>query len=142
MKDQETKQRFIQLRAEGHSYENIANELNVSKKTLLKWGHDFAQDINNMQYFIYQNMLEQFKMTKQEQIFNWFQEIKKIDDALEKKDYNELSKKDLIILKEKFENKILKEIGDITYDTEVDKDLSANAFAKNLGKEIIQISLQ
>ena len=47
MKDQETQQRFIELRAQGLSYARIAQELNVCKRTLIHWSRKFQFDLQN-----------------------------------------------------------------------------------------------
>ena len=48
MKDTETKNRFIELRAQGWSYSRIAAELKTCKQTLINWSRDFSIEIDNM----------------------------------------------------------------------------------------------
>ena len=48
MKDAETKHRFIELRAAGRSYADIASELGVSKQTLINWKKEFQLEIDNL----------------------------------------------------------------------------------------------
>lgn len=117
MKSQETKEKFIQLRAEGRSFDSIANELSTSKTTLIKWSREFDREINNAQYFASQSLIEQYKITKRERIKYITKELEKIYNALGQKDYNELSVKDLIFLKEKFEDDLKKELVNIEYRT-------------------------
>ena len=38
MKDQETKEKFVELRAKGLSFDRIAQELHVSKQSLINLG--------------------------------------------------------------------------------------------------------
>jgi transposase len=47
MNDAETQQRFVLLRAEGRSFTRIAEELNVSKPTLIKWSRKYQFEIQN-----------------------------------------------------------------------------------------------
>jgi hypothetical protein len=47
MKDQETVQKFIELRAQGWSFVRIAAELGVAKSTLTEWSRKFRFEINN-----------------------------------------------------------------------------------------------
>ena len=42
-----TQQRFVQLRCESWSFARIAEELNVSKPTLIKWSRKLQYDIQN-----------------------------------------------------------------------------------------------
>lgn len=48
MKDQETKERFVELRAKGWSFDRIARELKVSKQTLINWSRELALQIGNL----------------------------------------------------------------------------------------------
>jgi transposase len=48
MKDQDTIARFIALRAQGRTFAAIADELKVSKPTLVEWGRKFQFDIQNL----------------------------------------------------------------------------------------------
>src|SRR5215210_810929 len=47
MQEIEVQQRFVQLRAEGRSYQQIAQELGVCKRTVVNWSHKFQYEINN-----------------------------------------------------------------------------------------------
>lgn len=43
MKDQETKERFIELRAKGLSFDKISKELKVSKQILIDWSRGLQE---------------------------------------------------------------------------------------------------
>lgn len=45
---QETKEKFVALRAEGMSYERIGAGLGVSKQTLVNWGKQLADQISKL----------------------------------------------------------------------------------------------
>jgi len=47
MKNVNDKERFIELRAEGLSYADIAVALKISKPTLIAWGKTLQMDIRN-----------------------------------------------------------------------------------------------
>lgn len=48
MKDTDTKQRFIELRAKGLSFDKISDKLNTSKQTLINWQSEFNAEIANL----------------------------------------------------------------------------------------------
>ena len=50
MKDLQTKEKFIELRARGLSFNKIAEEIEVSKPTLLKWSSEFSEEIANRRF--------------------------------------------------------------------------------------------
>jgi transposase-like protein len=45
VKDINLKEKFIQLRAKGFSFDKIAKEISTSKPTLLKWSEEFEGEI-------------------------------------------------------------------------------------------------
>jgi len=114
MKDMETKQRFIELRAKGFSFDKIANEISVSKPTLIKWSKEFQDKISNQEFMNYQNILEQNKVTKQQRIKLLAKELRKINETISQKSYEDLSLKNLHLLREKVEKTIKGELADVS----------------------------
>ena len=47
MKDEETRRRFMELRAQGLSFTNISKELGVAKQTLINWNMDLREEIED-----------------------------------------------------------------------------------------------
>lgn len=50
MKDINLKEKFIQLRAKGVSFDKISKETSSSKPTLLKWSEEFEGETVNLAY--------------------------------------------------------------------------------------------
>ena len=48
MHDDQTVQRFIELRAQGKTYARLMTELNVSKPTLIAWSRKHQFQIQNL----------------------------------------------------------------------------------------------
>jgi transcriptional regulator with XRE-family HTH domain len=48
MKDNKTKARFIELRGQGLPLKSIADELGVSKTTLVNWEQDLKEQVDNV----------------------------------------------------------------------------------------------
>jgi transposase len=141
MKDLKTKERFIVLRAEGRSFESIAEELNVSKTTLITWSQKLNREINNARYLAYQRLIEQYKMTKIDSINSLMQQLQKINNAIDEKDIKELSYKDLILLKEKLINQLNGEASKMRYQTgEFNEGLSS--LIDSINKSEITIPLE
>jgi len=63
-KDNDTKLKFIELRAKGWSYDKIAKELNVSKSTLIQWSKEFELEIKNFRNIELESLREQFMLDK------------------------------------------------------------------------------
>ena len=106
MKDLETKERFVELRAQGRSFDSIADELKMSKTTLIKWSRELEKEINNAQYLAYQRLIEQYKLTKIERADLIMQALQRVNDAIGQKDVNAMSIKELLMLSDKLENQL------------------------------------
>jgi transcriptional regulator with XRE-family HTH domain len=63
MKDQGVRERFVELRAKGWSFDRIAKELKVSKQTLINWSRELTLDIRNRRAIEQEALLEQFSLT-------------------------------------------------------------------------------
>ncbi|MCA9469820.1 MAG: hypothetical protein KC643_30850 [Nitrospira sp.] len=63
MKDQEVQQKFVELRGQGWSFDRIAQELNVSKPTLIGWARKYKVEINNLRSLALDALNEQFALT-------------------------------------------------------------------------------
>lgn len=117
MKDTELKERFIKMRAAGESYDKIAGELNKSKTTLIKWDRELSKEISNLEFFDYKALLEKHKLTQKARIEFFVEEIEKIKNALQNKDYSNIGVGELTRLLEKYENDLNREIQKIQFYT-------------------------
>ncbi len=68
MKDLATRQRFIKLRAQGWSYNRIAEELKTSKQTLIKWGQEYSYEIGDRKDLELEALNEKYLMGRQARI--------------------------------------------------------------------------
>jgi len=65
MKDLETKKKFVELRALGHSFDKISSELSVSKPTLIEWSKLFGKEISELETTIMQDLHLHYKISKE-----------------------------------------------------------------------------
>ncbi len=66
MKSIEEKQKFVELRAKGLSFERIAEELKVSKPTLIKWSEELLHEVKEAQFYELENLLENYKLMRKQ----------------------------------------------------------------------------
>ena len=90
MKDQETKERFIELRAKGLSFEKIAKELKVSKQTLINWSKELEIEIANLKAIELDALQEKYFLTKQAKIELFGEQLQKVKMELEKRDLSKI----------------------------------------------------
>jgi AcrR family transcriptional regulator len=68
MHPNETKDKFIELRAKGWSFDRIAAEIGVSKRTLLRWYQDFGLEIENLRQMELERLRERLLGSQEEQL--------------------------------------------------------------------------
>jgi len=57
-------EKFIELRAQGLSYDRIAEETGTSKPTLLKWSSQYGRELEQAQYFELHSLLAQYGLLR------------------------------------------------------------------------------
>ena len=61
-------EKFIELRAQGLSYDRIAEETGTSKPTLLKWSKEYGRQLGEAQYFELQALLQQYGLMRKNRV--------------------------------------------------------------------------
>lgn len=87
MRKAQDKERFIELRAEGQSYGDIATALGTSKQTLVTWGKELQKEVANARALRLDALFEQYAVSKARRV----EVIGKLREAILK----ELDKRDL-----------------------------------------------
>ncbi len=98
MKDQETKDKFVEMRANGMSFSKIAEQLNTCKQTLINWSKEFKHEINNRKVVELEALYEKYYMTKVKQIELFGEKLLSVKDELGKKDFTNMPADKLIEL--------------------------------------------
>lgn len=96
LKPQEAKDRFIILRAEGKSYDAIAQELHIAKGTCSAWEQELSQAIAKLKTENLQSLYDAYHMTKEARIKGLGKALEKIDTAIEAADFTGMQPKDLL----------------------------------------------
>jgi len=135
----ENQKQFLVLRADGMTFDNIALKLKVTKPTLMKWSRLFKDDINDLKCLAILALKEEYKYTQKGKYEILLKHLKKVDEAIEKKDLSKVSIKDLLALK----NDILESLNITESNTNfVNLDLDDLGFMEQLEltrKQIINI---
>ena len=98
MKTIDIKQRFIELRAQGWSFDKIAKELKVSKVALVDWAKEFEEEIANLKAVELEALYEKYYLLKQERIKTFGELLLKLRKEIDKRDLKDLSTDKLIDL--------------------------------------------
>lgn len=100
MYKQEDKDKFIELRIEGLSYEDISKQLNISKQTLVNWSkeEDTQIQILNLQELRKEELQKKYIVTSKSRIEMLGKRLNKLLEELDKRDFKDLSTDNLIKL--------------------------------------------
>lgn len=102
MKPQETKNAFIQLRAEGRSYRAIAGELGICKSTCSAWDAEMNDAIAERKQEMLQELYTAYAMTKEARIKKLGDTLGRIDTALAGADLESMPPERLLDYKLKY----------------------------------------
>ena len=100
MNDIETQQRFICLRSEGWSFARIADELKISKPTLIKWSRKFQFEIQNLRAINIESLHEKWLSTREARVSALGEQLQKVQAELSKRDLTSLTTHQLFALEE------------------------------------------
>jgi len=115
MKSQDEKQKFLELKAKGWSYDRIAKELKISKQSLINWGSLFRSELENLRAIELQSIIEEAGLLKEHRIKTFGEILGKVKTELEGRDLSEIPTAQLLeiyrkyysMLKDEVEDKIL-----------------------------------
>jgi hypothetical protein len=119
MNDIETQQRFVFLRAEGWSFARIAEDLKVSKPTLINWSRKFQFEIHNQRAINIETLQEKWLSARDVRVNALGEQLHKAEAELAKRDIATLSTSRLFGLVQSLRHQIQRETGPIQFTTPV-----------------------
>lgn len=90
METLDTKERFIELRAKGYSFDKIAQELGKAKQTLIDWSKELEEEIANLKALELEALYEKYYLLKEAKIKKYGAILSKITDELESRDFTDV----------------------------------------------------
>jgi transcriptional regulator with XRE-family HTH domain len=84
------KPEFVRLRAIGLAYGKIAEQMGVSKTTLIAWEKELKSEIAEAQFFEFQTLMSEYKLCKVERLKYLSNLYRRLADALAEKDFSEV----------------------------------------------------
>ncbi len=113
MKSNKTKDKFIELRAQGMSFNKIAEDIKVSKVTLMKWEKELDREIAEVRFIELETLREKYYMNKQSRLECYGELLEKAKYELKGRDFSEISIDKLITIMNDLENKFNGELKEI-----------------------------
>jgi len=109
------KERFIELRAQGYSFDRIAKELGKAKQTLIDWSKDLQEEIANRKALELEVIYEKFFLIKEARLQTLGEVIAKIKNEVESRNLSEVPTEKLLELLLKYNSQVKEEIVEPIY---------------------------
>lgn len=108
MKPRTKKEKFIMLRAEGLSYDNICKEIGIGKTTAKRWNDELQDKIEVLEAERMQELYSLYRMHKEQRIKDLGKLLQGVDNALANADFSSLSVRSLLGYKLRFTAELAK----------------------------------
>ena len=106
----EQQARFIELRGKGMSFQKIAEEIGVSKPTLIKWNGELLEQVKEAQYMELENLVEHYGLFRKERFEVYCKALnsalKEFQERAEKGELKEVPTDKLLNLLEQLEKRV------------------------------------
>jgi hypothetical protein len=119
MKDQETIQKFIELRSQGWTYARLMAELNVSKPTLINWSRKFQFQIQNLRAIELEALASQWLSSVTDHVSRLGQQLQKVEAELSGREVKDLSTTQLYGLAQKLRRQLQQATGSVRFTSPV-----------------------
>jgi len=85
MKDAADKERFVELRAQSKSFAAIAEEIGVSKTTLIAWSREQHEQIRNLRAINDEALREKYRLTKRHELETLSRQLEAVEKELDRR---------------------------------------------------------
>ena len=114
----EQQNRFIELRAQGFSYRDIAKDIGVSVNTLRAWEKRLSSEIAELKAIELDDLHTRFYMAKEARIARLGDTLNKLTAQEEARDFSDIPTDKLLDLKMKFMKELKEELVEPRYKTD------------------------
>ena len=129
---EEQKRRFIELRAKGHGYARIAEELGVSKGTLANWNTELETEIARAKAVELEALQEEFYLLKEGRIRFLGEQLKAIQTEIGSRDLSKVSTGKLLELLLRFFAELKGEYVEVGQRTRIGPKLNSGDISEEL----------
>ena len=119
MKDQETMQKFIELRSKGWTYARLMAELNVSKPTLINWSRKFQFQIQNLRAIELEALANKWLTSVTDRVNGLGLQLQKVEAELASREIKDLSTTQLYGLARQLRSQLQEATGSVRFTTPV-----------------------
>lgn len=102
METTEVKEKFIELRAKGYSFDKIAKELGRAKQTLIDWSRELQDEIANYKAMELEVLYEKYYLLKKDRLKSFAEVLQKIKKELDRRDLKDVATDKLLDIYTKY----------------------------------------
>lgn len=115
METTELKERFIELRAKGWSFDKIAKETGKAKQTLIDWSKELQDEIANRKALELEALYETYYLQRESRLQTFGAMLTKIKKEVESRDLSDVPTDKLLELLLKYNSQVKEEIVEPIY---------------------------
>jgi len=104
------KERFIEMRAQGYSFDKIAKELGRAKQTLIDWSKELQEEIANLKALELEALYEKYYLLKETRLQTFGEMLQKIKKEVDKRNLSDVPTDKLLDLYLKYNSQAKEEI--------------------------------
>jgi len=102
MESTNTKEKFIELRAQGYSFDKIAKELGKAKQTLVDWSRELQEEIANRKALELEALYEKYYLLKEHRLKSFGETLSKLQKEIESRNLSDVPTDKLLDLQLKY----------------------------------------
>ena len=106
MRTQAERQKFIQLRAEGLSFDKISRKMRISKQTLLRWSRKYESEIAELKAGRLEELREQYCLSVETKVKMWGKIVNEIMPELAGRRFSNVTSEKLLDMLIKAQGKL------------------------------------
>jgi hypothetical protein len=111
----EVKEKFVEMRAKGYSFDKIAKDLGKAKQTLIDWSKDLQDEIANRKALELEVLYETYYLQRESRLQTFGVMLTKIKEEVEGRDLSDVPTDRLLDLFLKYNSQVKDEIVDPVY---------------------------
>ena len=127
----ETRQKFVERRAQGWSLIRISSELGVARSTLIEWSRQLRFDIQNQLAIELDDLRNRLLGPRQARASGLAEKLSRVEEELRKRDLATLSTQRLFSLSLALRREIERETGDVTFVSPI-KDIPSAEYIEQV----------
>ena len=127
-----TKEKFIEMRAQGYSFDRIAKELGKAKQTLIDWSKELQEEIANRKALELEALYEKYYLLKQSRLQIFGEMLSKIKKEVEKRDLSDVPTDKLLDLLLKYNSLVAEELVEPVFKSSTEMD------EERIDREVLQ----